>query len=61
MLQPQRTTQVLPVARPSHELVHLSSVQGGVERGWIDTVTATLESHPEESLRVIKSWLAEDL
>ncbi|WP_232825538.1 flagellar basal-body MS-ring/collar protein FliF [Albibacillus kandeliae] len=61
VLQPQRTTQVLPVARPSHELVHLSSVQGGVERGWIDTVTATLESHPEESLRVIKSWLAEDL
>ena len=54
------TGTVLPPTGEAPELVRLASVAGGVNRGWIDTVGQTLEQHPEESLRVVKSWLAED-
>ncbi|GHF36091.1 flagellar basal-body MS-ring/collar protein FliF [Seohaeicola zhoushanensis] len=47
--------------RAHQELVNLASVQGGVQRGWIETVSNTIESQPEESLRVVKSWLAEEV
>ncbi|PJE35187.1 hypothetical protein CVM52_18360, partial [Pseudooceanicola lipolyticus] len=42
------------------ELVRLASVEGAVQRGWIDTVSRTIEAQPDESLRVVKSWLAEE-
>lgn len=47
--------------RAHQELVNLASVQGGVQRGWIETVSDTIETQPEESLRVVKSWLAEEV
>ena len=55
-----RTGTVMPPMGHPKELVSLASVEGQVQRGWIDTVSTTIDSHPEESLRVVKSWLAED-
>jgi len=46
---------------PAQNMVRLASVQGAVQRGWIDTVGQTIEMQPEESLRVVKTWLAEEL
>lgn len=53
-----RTGTVLPPESPQ-DVVQVASVSGGVQRGWIDVVGEVIESHPEESLRVVKSWLAE--
>ena len=54
------TTQRYSPTRAHTELVNLASVQGGVQRGWIETVSNTIETMPDESLRVVKSWLAEE-
>ena len=51
---------ITPPHGGSQELVRLASVEGAVQRGWIDTVSRTIEAQPEESLRVVKSWLAEE-
>ncbi|MWD28486.1 hypothetical protein E0K89_013460 [Aquicoccus sp. SCR17] len=51
----------MPPAARGPDLVRLASVEGEVQRGWIDAVGSTIESQPEESLRVLKSWLAEEL
>lgn len=51
---------VTPPNGGGQELVRLASVEGAVQRGWIDTVSRTIEAQPEESLRVVKSWLAEE-
>lgn len=59
--QGQGAALVAPSSGGGQELVNLASVEGGVQRGWIDAVGSTIESQPEESLRVLKSWLAEDL
>ena len=57
-----RTGTILPPsAGDPADLVSVAAVAGGVQRGWIDAVSQTIEHHPEESLRVVKSWLAEDL
>ena len=57
----QTTVHRYSPTRAHSELVNLASVQGGVRRGWIETVSDTIEGQPEESLRVVKAWLAEEV
>ncbi|KGM46951.1 flagellar basal-body MS-ring/collar protein FliF [Pseudooceanicola atlanticus] len=40
-------------------MVNLASVKGGVQRGWIETVSELIEKQPDDSLKVVKTWLAE--
>ena len=46
-------------AGAEQEFVKISSVQGGVQRGFISTVSDLIEREPEDALKVVKSWLAE--
>jgi flagellar M-ring protein FliF len=41
------------------ELVTFAAVDGGVQKGWINTVGEIIENQPEDSLKVLKTWLAE--
>lgn len=41
------------------DTVALASVQGGVQRGWINTVGQLIEHEPEDAVKVIRGWLAE--
>jgi len=41
------------------DIVTIGAVQGGVHRGWINTVSGLIESQPDDSLKVVKTWLAE--
>ena len=41
------------------ELVQIRSVEGGVERSQLRTVSALAERYPDEALRVLNSWLTE--
>ena len=59
--QSPRASNRLAAASHPREIITIDAVEGGVQRGWIDTVGHTIESQPEESLRVVKSWLAEEL
>lgn len=43
------------------DMVQLGPVSGGIKKGWIESVGALVENEPDESLRVIQSWLAEEL
>ena len=43
------------------DFVTFGAVSGGVHRGWINTVTNLIESKPEDSLKVVKTWLAEGM
>ncbi|MCA0922635.1 flagellar basal-body MS-ring/collar protein FliF [Pseudooceanicola nanhaiensis] len=43
------------------EVVQLGPVSGGIKKGWIESVGVLVENEPDESLRVIQSWLAEEL
>lgn len=48
-----------PLPDGSDEMVAVASVQGGVQRGWINTVGELIEREPEDAIKVVKSWLAE--
>ncbi|WP_163851561.1 flagellar basal-body MS-ring/collar protein FliF [Pseudooceanicola aestuarii] len=48
-----------PLPQGAEELVTLATVQGGVQRGWIKAVGELIEHDSEDSLKVVKSWLAE--
>jgi len=41
------------------DTVALASVQGGVQRGWINTVGQLIEHEPEDAVKVLRGWLAE--
>ncbi|MGR3321919.1 MAG: flagellar basal-body MS-ring/collar protein FliF [Pseudooceanicola sp.] len=41
------------------EVVRLASVQGGIQKGFISSVSDMIEREPEDALKVVKSWLAE--
>ncbi|EAQ01967.1 flagellar M-ring protein, partial [Pseudooceanicola batsensis HTCC2597] len=43
------------------DLVTLGAVNGGVHKGWINTVSGLVEHQPDDSLKVVKTWLAEGL
>lgn len=50
----------LPAGTPgAPEMVRLASVSGGVHRSWIKAVSDLIEAEPDDSLKVVKSWLAE--
>ena len=52
--------QVLgPDSYDDGNMVNLASVKGGVQRGWIETVSELIEKQPDDSLKVVKTWLAE--
>ncbi|WP_323765182.1 flagellar basal-body MS-ring/collar protein FliF [Marinovum sp.] len=42
-----------------NDTVALASVQGGVQRGWINTVGQLIEHEPEDAVKVLRGWLAE--
>ena len=44
-----------------NDFVTFGAVSGGVHRGWINTVTNLIESQPDDSLKVVKTWLAEGM
>lgn len=48
-----------PLPHGQDDLMHIASVEGGVQRGWISTVSDMIEREPEDALKVVKSWLAE--
>ncbi|MCT4369505.1 flagellar M-ring protein FliF [Yangia mangrovi] len=48
-----------PLPEGSAEMVSFASVQGGVQRGWINTVGQLIEDEPEDAIKVLKGWLAE--
>ncbi|WP_457088944.1 flagellar basal-body MS-ring/collar protein FliF [Marinovum sp. KMM 9879] len=41
------------------DTVSLASVQGGVQRGWINTVGEMIEHEPDDAVKVLRGWLAE--
>lgn len=43
------------------DFVTFGAVSGGVHRGWINTVTNLIETQPDDSLKVVKTWLAEGM
>ncbi|WP_407496333.1 flagellar basal-body MS-ring/collar protein FliF [Pseudooceanicola sp. MF1-13] len=43
------------------DIINISAVHGGVHKGWLNTVTGLVESQPDDSLKVVKTWLAEGL
>lgn len=43
------------------EFVTFGAVSGGVHKGWINTVTNLIETKPDDSLKVVKTWLAEGM
>lgn len=52
------------VLEPMHmagpdDIINIGAVHGGVHKGWINTVSGLIESQPEDSLKVVKTWLAE--
>lgn len=49
----------VPMGGRPEDLVTFASVDGGVQKGWINTVGEIIESQPEDSLKVLKTWLAE--
>ncbi|SDG92424.1 flagellar basal-body MS-ring/collar protein FliF [Alloyangia pacifica] len=48
-----------PIPEGGEEMVSFASVQGGVQRGWINTVGELIEREPDDAIKVVKSWLAE--
>lgn len=48
-----------PLPGGSDDVISLASVQGGVQRGWINTVSDLIEREPDDALKVLKGWLAE--
>ena len=44
-----------------NDFVTFGAVSGGVHRGWINTVTNLIETQPDDSLKVVKTWLAEGM
>lgn len=55
----QSGTVLDPLPAGAGEMVNIASVQGGIQRGWISTVSDMIEREPDDALKVIKSWLAE--
>jgi flagellar M-ring protein FliF len=43
------------------DFVTFGAVSGGVHRGWINTVSNLIETQPDDSLKVVKTWLAEGM
>lgn len=43
------------------DMVTIGAVRGGVHRGWINTVSGLIETQPTDSLKVVKTWLAEGM
>nr|WP_274705719.1 flagellar basal-body MS-ring/collar protein FliF [Salipiger pentaromativorans] len=41
------------------DTVSVASVQGGVQRGWINTVGGLIEREPDDAIKVVRAWLAE--
>ena len=41
------------------DLVTVGAVKGGIQRGWINSVSDLIEREPDDALKVVKSWLAE--
>lgn len=41
------------------DIITIGAVHGGVHKGWINTVSGLIENQPEDSLKVVKTWLAE--
>jgi flagellar M-ring protein FliF len=41
------------------DLVSVGAVQGGIQRGWINSVSELIQREPDDALKVVKSWLAE--
>jgi len=48
-----------PLPQGAQDMVRIASVQGGIQRGWINTVSDMIEHEPDDAIKVIKSWLAE--
>ena len=48
-----------PLPQGAPDMVRIASVQGGIQRGWINTVSDMIEHEPDDAIKVVKSWLAE--
>lgn len=43
------------------DIINIGAVHGGIHKGWINTVSGLIESQPDDSLKVVKTWLAEGM
>ncbi|GGG67807.1 flagellar M-ring protein [Salipiger pallidus] len=55
----QDGTVLDPLPRDEDDTIALASVQGGVQRGWINTVGTLIENEPDDAIKVVRGWLAE--
>ncbi|APZ50458.1 flagellar assembly protein FliH (plasmid) [Salipiger abyssi] len=42
-----------------NDMIPVASVEGGVQRGWINTVSGLIEREPDDAIKVVRAWLAE--
>jgi flagellar M-ring protein FliF len=57
--QPGVTRMVMEPQGRDDDLVSVGAVQGGIQRGWINSVSELIQREPDDALKVVKSWLAE--
>jgi len=62
----QQSSGQTTVLEPMHmagpdDIINISAVHGGVHKGWLNTVSGLVESQPDDSLKVVKTWLAEGM
>jgi len=55
----QSGTVLHPLPEDAEEMVSLASVKGGVQRGWINSVSNLIDAEPDDALKVVRAWLAE--